>query len=281
MADEVDLDALLESALEDFKKEPTPPKPTPVAQPVPVQTSTPNAPPDMDDELLKDLMNDPMKALSNLLNNPELKGEFEKDLSTLMSEFNLKDAPFDLESLQKELSELSSTASNTPPAATPTPNPNAPPTPNPEGLSGSLDTLLNSAQEILNTGDLGDFSEESLKQMFSDFEKNPEMMDVMETVMDKFMSKEVLRDGLSELRDKFSNWLKKKDGLLTAEDKNKYEQQLSSIERVLTLYDSDCETGPGAAQTEELMKQMETVGTLPDELLQELGKSEGAPCTIM
>jgi len=131
---------------------------------------------------------------------------------------------------------------------------------------------------------MGDFSAETLKKMFSDVEGDPGMMDMMQTVMERFMSKEVLHEGLTELKGKFQEWLERKHSSLTPEEREKYELQLSSIEQVLHLYENNesAEDPSGAAQMQDLLKQMETVGTLPEELLQELGKEGGdMPCTIM
>jgi hypothetical protein len=54
---------------------------------------------------------------------------------------------------------------------------------------------------------------------------------------------------------------------------------LTQINKVLEMYSSD-ESSVEVSQ-EELLKQMETVGSLPEELLQELGKAGGSPCTLL
>ena len=46
------------------------------------------------------------------------------------------------------------------------------------------------------------FGEESLMEMFKEIENNPELSDMMEGLMERFMSKEVLYEGLSELHTK-------------------------------------------------------------------------------
>lgn len=62
-----------------------------------------------------------------------------------------------------------------------------------------------------------------------------------------------------------------------------YEAQLNSIHRVLAIYDANENDENTALEAEELMKQMEKVGTLPDEVLQEIAKPGAGmpPCTIM
>jgi len=293
--DDVDLDALLESALEDFKKEPAPPapKPTPVPkEPSPVTPATPprlspNDIPGMDgnDELFNQLLKDPVKALSEFLSNPELKDELERDISNMMKEFNLSEPPINLSTLEKELKELSSQepVPNTSPSvpkvpSQPQPAPESPSeAPAGEGLSATLENLLNSAKDVLNTPELGEFSPESLQGMLADLENNPEMMGILENVMDRFMSKEVLHEGLTELQVKFREWLDKNNARLSNEEKAKYNEQLVSINKVLELYADDS----AEISQDLILKQMESVGSLPEELLQDLGKAGGAPCTLI
>merc|ERR1711879_21052 len=118
--------------------------------------------------------------------------------------------------------------------------------------------------------------------MFKEIENNPELSSMMESMMDKFMSKEVLYEGLKELQTKFQEWLakKKQEGTLTEELVVQYETQLDSIGRVLAIYDANENDESTAAEAEELMRQMEEVGTLPDEVLNEIAKpglGDGAP----
>jgi hypothetical protein len=48
--------------------------------------------------------------------------------------------------------------------------------------------------------------EESFMEMFKEIENNPELSGIMETMMERFMSKEVLYEGLKELHDKVGDF---------------------------------------------------------------------------
>jgi hypothetical protein len=101
MSDEIDLDALLESALEDFSKEPETPVP-PVALPQFVPSSgSRSEEPDM-----ADLLQNPMKALTSMLADPKMKEEFERDFGGMLREMEGEGGAsesFSLDNLQKEL----------------------------------------------------------------------------------------------------------------------------------------------------------------------------------
>jgi len=126
------------------------------------------------------------------------------------------------------------------------------------------------------------FGEESLMEMFKEIESNPELSDMMEGLMERFMSKEVLYEGLSELHTKFQEWMETKGDTLSESDRVQYQTQLDSIQRVLAVYDANENDENTSAEAEALLKQMESLGTLPDEVLESIGKPGGdAPCCIM
>jgi len=286
MGDEVDLDALLESALEDFRDESAPPKVErvphnthPATQPQPAPPRPNPAPPAGD--LPDFLSGDPMKAINEMLSNPQLMGELEKDLGNLMKEMNLPEMPLNLSELESMFKDLSTQESSPAPrdSSTNQPTPESNPTAEPEGISESLESLLNSAKDVLSGSGDGDFSPDSFSKMFSDLESNPEMLDMMQNVMEKFMSKDVLEEGLVELQEKFVEWFEKNKANLSQEDQEKYSKQIESLDTVLKLSSSD---DPSAdSQMQEMMKQFDTLGTLPEDLLTELGKDGQTPCSIM
>merc|ERR1712110_474458 len=200
MSDEVDLDALLESALEDFSNEPEavqPPPPTrSPAAPTPSNQGRESEPD------LANLMDNPMKALSDLLSNPQMRAEFESDFQNMMKEMG-EEGPegFSLDTLQKELSSLSTAmneeqvrptpSSSSPATATPPVPPaseskrEAPATGAPSGesaedLEATLRNMMNSAKNLQDSEGGMPFGEESLMEMFKEIESNPELSDMME-----------------------------------------------------------------------------------------------------
>mmetsp|Transcript_131736 Transcript_131736/g.196304 ORF Transcript_131736/g.196304 Transcript_131736/m.196304 type:complete len:287 (+) Transcript_131736:34-894(+) len=286
MADEIDLDALLESALDDFKADPDPPRAS-TPKPKPTQTTAPApkpAPTPSPDEMLN-----PMEAFAKLLSDPSMKADFERDFGNMMNEIGGGEGnePFSLDKLQAELEKQMANDFPTPPSnsSNSTPSPTASNSTPEDNLSATLQNLMNSAKDLQQ--DNGEFGEESIMDMFKEIENNPELSSMMESMMDKFMSKEVLYEGLKELQTKFQEWLakKKQEGTLTEELVVQYETQLDSIGRVLAIYDANENDESTAAEAEELMRQMEEVGTLPDEVLNEIAKpglGDGAPpCSIM
>lgn len=299
--DDIDLDALLESALDDFNSEPE----IPITRSIPsssssqinsndninISTSSNSLPNSSnnnnnEDDEFAELLKNPMKALTNLLSDPKMKEEFEKDFGGLMSGMKGDSQGFSLDNLQKELENI---AKDIPDEIkqNETPINESKPTstqssPQQDNLQSTLENLMNNAKDLQ---DSDDFGEENIMNMFKDLENNPEVQNMVESMMEKFMSKEVLYEGLTELQVKFQEWLnkKEKEGNVSEEELTKYKLQIDAISRVLAIYDANENDENTTAEAEKLMKQMEIIGTLPEEVLAEIGKPGlgDAPCTIM
>lgn len=287
MADEVDLDALLESALDDFKKEPEP-IPTPTTRPPPTtqpiipeipktNTQNPTGMPNLDEM-------DPMKALTAMLSDPKMKEEFERDFGAMFSEFNATagsdgEAPFSLDNLRKELDNLTQNFANEVQSGEKKESTTS--TSTPQGLADTLENLMNNAKD-LNEGAGVEGFDDSILSMLKDIESNPELSNMMETMMEKFMSKEVLYEGLKELREAFVKWMKENEKNLPKDELAQRRIQLEAIDKALEIYDNDSELDQ--ADADRIMSQMESIGSLPDGVLEAVGKGpsgEQPPCSIM
>ena len=75
---------------------------------------------------------------------------------------------------------------------------------------------------------------------------------------------------------------KETEGSLSDSERAQYLTQLGAIQKVLAVYDANENDASTASEAEELLRQMESVGTLPEEVLRQIGKTGAdAPCTIM
>ena len=145
-AEELDLDALLESALDDFNADPDPPAPRRAPEPAAPQRAPPTSSNPDADAKLEDLMADPMNALTDLLSDPAMKADFERDFGTMMNQMGMDqgEESFSLDKLQQEL-EKQMNQEPSPAAAGPAP----PPSDNVEDdLSATLQNLMNSAKDL-------------------------------------------------------------------------------------------------------------------------------------
>lgn len=160
MASDDDLNSILESALEDFKKpqpvpavvkEPTktPASPKPVASPAGGRSREQKS--EAKNEPEESLFEDPSKLFSSLLENPELGKKFEEEMKTIFSNIGAGDQSFNFEDFQKTMEKLAqldeeNDASNPSPAPSP-----QQPAENKEGqdnLSATLENLLNEAKKL-------------------------------------------------------------------------------------------------------------------------------------
>ncbi|KAJ7039525.1 Pex19 protein family-domain-containing protein [Mycena alexandri] len=106
-----------------------------------------------------------------------------------------------------------------------------------------------------------------------------ELAGFLENMMGELMSKEVLYEPLTELADKFPPYLASPPAPLSADDRTRYEAQLTRVRSILAIFDAPTfdEADPKTRGTVvALMAEMQSFGSPPTELMGPLPPGLGA-----
>lgn len=96
-----------------------------------------------------------------------------------------------------------------------------------------------------------------------------ELTGVLEAMMGQLMSKDVLYEPLKELDEKFPSYLTSHPAL-PAEDKERYEKQISCIKRLLSIFENkgyDEENAKTRENITEVMGELQSYGSPPEEIM--------------
>ncbi|KIO11845.1 hypothetical protein M404DRAFT_126296, partial [Pisolithus tinctorius Marx 270] len=96
-----------------------------------------------------------------------------------------------------------------------------------------------------------------------------ELTGVLEAMMGQLMSKDVLYEPLKELDEKFPSYLTSHPAL-PAEDKERYEKQISCIKRLLSIFEDkgyDEENAKTREKITEIMGELQSYGSPPEEIM--------------
>jgi len=130
-----------------------------------------------------------------------------------------------------------------------------------------LSELSNSlGMEMPDLDNLPDLeNEELLKKLVEDMDQNfPGVEQMMEGMMGKLMSKDVLYEPLKEMRDKYPEWLATNKGNISSEDYSKYIKQLEIVKKICLVFETDAEN---MQKVTELMQALQEIGQPPLELM--------------
>ncbi|KAJ6478568.1 Pex19 protein family-domain-containing protein [Mycena vitilis] len=132
----------------------------------------------------------------------------------------------------------------------------------------SLEALLAQLNELGAGGEGGDLPADEA-----------ELAGFLENMMGELMNKEVLYEPLTELADKFPPYLASPPTPLSADDRTRYEAQLSRVRAILAIFDAP-DFDDANAKTREtvvaLMAEMQSFGSPPTELMGPLPPGLGA-----
>ncbi|KAL5532238.1 PEX19 [Sanghuangporus sanghuang] len=165
-----------------------------------------------------------------------------------------------------------------------------------EKLKDSDSTLHTDASSAAAASD--DPLEALLSQLSSGLdesgEDNGDLQDMLETMMQQLMSKEVLYEPLKELHDKFPGYLSENEQKLSSEDKTRYQNQMTRISAIVKIFEDPSykeDNQEKGTQIVSLMNEMQSFGSPPSEIMGPLPPgldlgSDGAPklpdgCTMM
>ncbi|KAJ7944744.1 Peroxisome biogenesis protein 19-2 [Quillaja saponaria] len=146
-------------------------------------------------------------------------------------------------------------------------------------VSEALDKLSEQTREAVKglesmTGakpgvdDLGkDAMVEDWVKQFEELAGSQDMESVVETMMQKLLSKEILHEPMKEIGERYPKWLAEHGATLSKEEFERYSHQLELIKNLNQVYEND----PGNYnKIVELMQKMQECGQPPNDIVQEL-----------
>lgn len=246
-ADE-ELDALLDSALDDFDK----PLPKTQSSEVP-KTSTENEASCSED------------SFANLGDGAAWSSEFEQFQDTMKTFFDQNPQ------LKKELEDMAKSADATASNST-----------SGDDFAASLAETLKGVTE--NTQNMADPPIEDLSRLLADLgvggssrgdEQIPDIMPFMQNVMQNLLSKELLYPALKDIVDKYPDWLTKNQHSVDQPQFEKYSRQYELMKQVCQVFESDESSSEDDKQATfekvfVLMQKMQDCGQPPKELVGEM-----------
>ncbi|KAH0834907.1 Pex19 protein family-domain-containing protein [Lanmaoa asiatica] len=134
------------------------------------------------------------------------------------------------------------------------------------GLKSS-DSSANGGDELESLlSQLGSFSDPS----GDGAEGEEQLQGLLETMMTQLMSKDVLYEPLKELYDKFPGYLAENSSTISAEDKKRFEAQISCIKRLMDEFDANTyrdEDEKAREKIVDLMGELQTHGSPPEKIM--------------
>lgn len=242
-----DLSKLLDSCLDDFNKPLSIPPPANV-QPNQVSTSEAKSssaesakPPESAawGEEFKEFS----EVMENFITDESELNEIKKLMSSCLSQ---EGPPIDEESLAKSfadtIQELTQQAQNIPETS-------------PENLADLLSSL----------GMVGDGNN-------PDVESLPEIMPLMQSVMQKLMSKDLLYPSIKEIVEKYPVWLNENKSTLKTEEYDKYRKQFEIMKEICDEFEKEISQSENAKKEQfekvlQLMQKVQSYGNPPKELV--------------
>ncbi|KAJ1953292.1 Peroxisome chaperone and import receptor, partial [Dispira parvispora] len=137
-----------------------------------------------------------------------------------------------------------------------------------------LDSSSQQAESHISSQEDSDMLKGMMDQMEGLLEgQNFEQM--MEGILEQIMTKDVLYEPMKELADKYPAWLEANRDTLSAEDLDNFTRQAQYVRQIVEFYDASdydekSETAEGQKTIVNLMKEMQDCGQPPKDILKEI-----------
>jgi len=133
----------------------------------------------------------------------------------------------------------------------------------------TIDDIAKSLQLDGNSGELPDMNlnEETIGKIMEDFEKQPDMMKMVEQLMGTFVSKDVMYEPMKEMRTRYPKWFEENTSKLSSADLAKYQKQFECVKKMCDAYENDPQN---TQKIITLMHEMQETGQPPADILKEL-----------
>ncbi|EQC29562.1 hypothetical protein SDRG_12571 [Saprolegnia diclina VS20] len=242
---DVDLDALLDDALEDFDDDE--PEVDVVLKEAQAQVAGAQ---DREVENLKDSM---AKFLEDA-QNPE----FQSVLEQAFREMNADATAGDGESVESLLKSLKMKTDG--------------PVDVDVGVAKTLQSMAKAAEDMegLDTNKTEEMGEAMMQEMMRQFEQMGEKNDftgLVDGMMHQLLSKDIMYDPMKQICAKYPEWLAEKESMLSKEDYARYGKQYQYFQQILAVYDTEPDN---YTRLSDLMQEMQECGQPPSEIVKEL-----------
>lgn len=108
---------------------------------------------------------------------------------------------------------------------------------------------------------------EDLVKEFQELGGSKDMPSIMDTMMRQLLSKDVLHEPMKEIGERYPNWLEANKSKLSNDDYNRYSRQYELIKQLCTVYETNPED---FTKIVDIMQHMQECGQPPSDIVQEL-----------
>ncbi|KAL6048986.1 Peroxisome chaperone and import receptor [Balamuthia mandrillaris] len=147
-------------------------------------------------------------------------------------------------------------------------------------LKTEMEKSIERALEMLQQGNKGleeqsgETNPEQLNDMFSkvmeQFESSPQFQDAMMSMMSELVSRDVLYEPMKDMNQKYPTWLQQNKDSISAEDLQRYTKQFEHVQRICAIYEQETVSDADTAQVVEIMHAMSELGAPPQAIVEEL-----------
>ncbi|XP_038996221.1 peroxisome biogenesis protein 19-2-like [Hibiscus syriacus] len=108
---------------------------------------------------------------------------------------------------------------------------------------------------------------DDLVKQLEKFSVSQDMESIVETMMKQLLSKEILREPMKEIGERYPQWLEEHKASLSKEDYERYSNQCELIMELNGVYEND---PTNFTRIFDLMQNMQDCGQPPNDILQQL-----------
>jgi peroxin-19 len=149
-------------------------------------------------------------------------------------------------------------------------------------LESALKNLTETTKNLPKSGDMPDFeNDEMFKKILGMFQSDggdEKLGGALEKIMETLLSPEVLKEPMAQLKAKYPEWLKAKKGQIPEKEWGNVHAQYEYACRICDCYEKDPKN---IMKLVELMKEMQELGSPPQEILDQLSTENGSPMPKM
>ncbi|OQR92371.1 hypothetical protein THRCLA_08722 [Thraustotheca clavata] len=241
---DVDLDALLDDALDDFEDD----------EPQEDLVKQASAKVDMTKEREMENLKESMAKFLDDAQNPEFQTVLEQAFREMNTEAGTENGE-SVESLLKSLQMKTDGPADVD-----------------IGVAKTLQSMAKAAEDMegMDTNKSEEMGEAMMQEMMRQFEQMGEKNDfqgLVDGMMQQLLSKDVMYDPMKQICEKYPEWLAEKESVLSKEDYERYGKQYQYFQQILAVYETEPDN---YARLSELMQEMQECGQPPSEIVKEL-----------
>ncbi|CAI5722774.1 unnamed protein product [Peronospora effusa] len=140
------------------------------------------------------------------------------------------------------------------------------------GVAKTLQNMAKAAEDMEDVGteQVEAMGEDMVSEMMKKFEEMGEkndFQDLVDGMMQQLLSKDVMYDPMKQICERYPEWLDEKKPLLSKGDYERYGKQYQYFQQIVAMYESEPDN---YARLSELMQEMQETGQPPSEIVKDL-----------